>query len=132
MGGSEFGSLFFMARGFGPQAQRPRRSESHFRVRRHALNWDPESLCIALGLISFSVHNVLAFLKATAGVDRSSLGFRRPQSDDAFQTPWQRTLGIRFSNLDSIVFEEDVHRFSREEILAVYDEELEEGTSGQR
>jgi hypothetical protein len=35
-----------------------------------------------------------------------------------------RPLGVRFSNLDSIVFEEDIQQFSREEILAVYDEEL--------
>jgi hypothetical protein len=32
-------------------------------------------------------------------------------------------LGARFSNLDSVVFEEDIQRFSRERILAVYDEE---------
>jgi hypothetical protein len=46
--------------------------------------------------------------------------------------PWQRPLSVRFSNLDSIVFEKDIQRFSREEILAVYDEEPGEGTTRQR
>jgi hypothetical protein len=32
----------------------------------------------------------------------------------------------------SIVFEEDIQRFSREQILAVYDEESGEGTTRQR
>jgi hypothetical protein len=36
------------------------------------------------------------------------------------------------SNLDSIVFEKDIQRFSRKEILAVYDEEPGEGTTRQR
>lgn len=35
-------------------------------------------------------------------------------------------------NLDSIVFEEDIKWFSREEILAIFDEEPGEGTTRQR
>jgi hypothetical protein len=30
-----------------------------------------------------------------------------------------RPLGVRYSNLDCGVFEKDIHRFSREQILAV-------------
>jgi hypothetical protein len=34
-----------------------------------------------------------------------------------------RPLGVCFSNLDSVVFAKDNQRFSREQILAVYEEE---------
>ncbi len=64
----------------------------------------------------------LTFLTATAGLDRSSLQFKRPQSDDAFRAPWQHPPGVRASNLDPSVFEENIQRFSQEAILAVYDE----------
>jgi hypothetical protein len=30
-----------------------------------------------------------------------------------------RPFGVSFSNLDPVVFEKDIHRFSREQILAV-------------
>jgi len=65
LGSSEHGSSFFTPRTFvehptekDKKARPGRGRDSHFRIRRQALNWDPEGLCEALSLVSVSIRNV--------------------------------------------------------------------------
>jgi|SRR5215203_452106 len=121
--GSEFGSSFFTARGFGIRPSKPSRSDPHFRVQRNSLSWNPQALCDALVLISLSIRNVLTFLRKHNGVDGSTLQWHVPQDEDAFRAPWKRRPGVRVSNVDDVVFEEEIQQFTPEEILSIYEED---------
>jgi transcriptional regulator with XRE-family HTH domain len=121
--GSEVGSSFFTARGFGIRPSRPSRSDPHFRVRRNSLSWVPQALSDALVINSLSIRNVLTFLRKANGVDGSTLKWHVPYDEDDFRAPWNRRPGVRVSNVDDVVFEEEIQRFTPEEILSVYEED---------
>jgi hypothetical protein len=122
MGASEHGSSFFMPRTFveGPweKETRPRleRGDFRFRVRRHALNWDPKGLCDALNLISCSINNVRAIVQTMNGADSSDFQFLMPTDEGTFRAPLGRPSGISFSNMDALVLKGDVQMFEKEEI----------------
>lgn len=124
LGSSEHGSSFFMPRTFvehpaekdkRPKLGHGRNKEFHFRVRRQALNWDPEGLCDALFLISASIHNVRAFVRWLNGVESTGLRFAIP-GEEAFRGSLGRPSGIQSSNMDGTVFNSDLRLFDREEL----------------
>ena len=124
LGNSEHGSSFFTPRTFVESVtQKDRKARpgygrgktSHFRIRQQALNWDPEGLCRALSLISASLHNVRTLALWLNGSHRSGLTFAIPD-EGTFQGPLGRSPGIAFNNMDSVVLEEDVRIFERDEL----------------
>ena len=118
LGGSDFGSSFFVSEGIGDEIDK--RNPTHFRLKRPALNWDPECLVYGLKLISMSLNNILAFLKVVNGTDAESVKLIYPDNESYFEAPWQPSQGISSSEINPIIREEDIVRFSKDEILRVY------------
>lgn len=132
LGGSEHGSSFFMPRTFvdhpGEKDKRARlghgrKNQFHFRLRRQALNWDPKGLCNALSLISYSIHNVRAFLLLLNGVDPADLQFRLPD-EGAFSGPLGQPPGVQSYNMDGTVLGSMVHFPEKEELEAKIQEKM--------
>lgn len=118
LGGSDFGSSFFRSEGIGNEIDK--RNPTHFRLKSHSLNWDPEGLSHGLNLISMSLNNILAFLKVVNGIDAESVKLIYPDNESYFEAPWRPSYSIGFSGIHSIICEEDIIRFSKDEILRVY------------
>jgi hypothetical protein len=124
LGNSEHGSSFFTPRTFvrypaeKDKKARPghgRGRDSHFRIRRQALNWDPRGLCEALALISASIHNVRSFALWRNGSDPSGLRFAIP-GEENFRGPLGRFPDIESSSMDGVVLQDAVRVFEREEL----------------
>ena len=116
--GSDFGSSFFKSEGIGNEIDKG--NPTHFRLKRHSLNWDPKCLIHGLNLISLSLNNILAFLKSVNGTDAESVKLIYPDNESYFEAPWQPSQGFSSSEINPIIREEDIVRFSKEDILAVY------------
>lgn len=111
VGQSDFGSSFYIADKL--------LDGRNFSIRRHSVNWNPQNLISGLRLISFSIANVLSFLKIYYGVPADEGQFSWPSEDAAFQEPWRRSTGMTF-NWNSPITETDIDPLSKEEILSVY------------
>lgn len=111
VGQSDFGSSFYIADKL--------LDGRNFSIRRHSVNWNPQNLISGLRLISFSIANVLSFLKIYYGVPADEVQFSWPSEDAAFQEPWRRSTGMTF-NWNSPITETDIDPLSKEEILSVY------------
>ena len=136
LGSSEHGSSFFAPRTFveypGQKDKKARLGQgkgrtSHFRIRRQALNWDPEGLCEALTLISVSINNVRSLALYLNGADPSSLQFTVPE-ERVFRAPLGRPPGIAFNDMDSVVLESDIRLFERAQL----EEEIKGGVADLR
>jgi hypothetical protein len=132
LGGSEHGSSFFMPRTFveyprekdkRPRLGHGRNRQSHFRLRRQALNWDPKGLCDALTLITASIYNVRTFLLWVNRADPAGLRFCVPD-EEVFSSPLGRPSGIRSSDMDAAVLNSDVRLLEREELEAEVKQEI--------
>lgn len=117
VGQSDFGSSFFI-----PDKLHDGRN---FSIRHHSLNWNPQNFVYALHLISFSITNVLGFLRIFYGVPANEVQFSWPSEDSMYQEPWKRNTGMTF-NWNSPTTESDITPLSKEDILSVYKENTEE------
>lgn len=117
LGGSDFGSSFFLSEGIG--VEEGRRNTTHFRLKANSLNWDPEGMAAGLRLISISLNNILAFLKLLNGLSEN-VTLRYPCDEAYFEIPWSSSQSGRSIGINPIVREEDIVRFSDEDILKVY------------
>ena len=97
LGGSDFGSSFFYSAGIGNEIDK--RNPTHFRLKRHSLNWDPEGLSHGLNLISMSLNNILAFLKVVNGIDAESVKLIYPDNESYFEAPWRPSYSIGSSGI---------------------------------
>jgi hypothetical protein len=116
VGQSGFGSSFFI-----PDKLHDGRN---FSIRHHSLNWNPQNFIYGLQLISFSITNVLGFLKIFYGVPAKEVQFSWPSEDSIYQEPWNRNTGMTI-NWDSQIMESDITPLSKEDILVVYREDTE-------
>jgi hypothetical protein len=117
VGQSDFGSSFFI-----PDKLHDSRN---FSIRHHRLNWNPQCFFYALHLISFSITNVLGFLKISYGVPANEVQFSWPTEDSMYQEPWNRSTGMTL-NWNSPITESDITPLSKEDIVSVYAERSEE------
>lgn len=120
LGSSEFGSSFFLSEGIG--VEEGKRNTTHFRLKANSLNWDPEGMAAGLRLISISLNNILAFLKLSNG-SSEDVRLRYPCDESYFEIPWSSSQSGRSIGMNPIIREEDIVRFSDEEILNVYEQE---------
>ena len=121
LGGSDFGSSFSVTEGIGIEAGK--RNTTHFGLKATSLNWDPECMAAGLRLISISLNNILAFLKLLNG-SSSDVRLRYPCDESYFEIPWSSSQGGMNMGINPIIQEEDIVRFSDEEILKVYKQKL--------
>ena len=115
IGGSDFGTSFFHAE---PVANAIDTSRTHFRIRRHHTNWNPQSLGQALALISMSIGNLKGFLRVQNGDNPVDVRVWRAQTKEAYWEPWQRSPGVTNASMDTIVAEEHIERLSKDELAA--------------
>jgi hypothetical protein len=113
LGGSNFGSSFFVPEKIGD-------NKLHFRVRRYSRNWRPENFVYGLYLISFSLQNILSFLKVVNDVDPTTVQFSWPSNEALFDEPWRLVASVTEIGMDTVITAEHIIPFSKDEILAVY------------
>lgn len=127
VGGSEFGTAFFRAE---PVANAPDSSKTHFRIKRHQTNWNAETLCQALALISMSIANVKGFLRVQNGEKPAEVTVSRPLDKAAYWEPWHRSPSLTNMSIDTIVAEEHIDRLSKAQLAKRLRQIFEEGTAG--
>jgi hypothetical protein len=110
MGGSEFGSTFFVA-------ERAGTAKEHIRTRRTSVNWSPRALAERLFLMSMSISNIVGALRCDLGVDATSVRFERPSPLSAFDDVWMSEPGVRSTGIDTIIQIDPRDERSREELI---------------
>ena len=110
MGGSQFGSTFFVA-------ERAGTSRSHIRTRRTSLNWTPILLARRLVLVSMSLRNVVGAVRCELGVDPASVNFVRPDPRSAFDNVWAGEPGVTSMAMDSVIRLDPSDELSKDELL---------------
>lgn len=112
--GSAFGSSFYVP---GPVAEGPlTRSDPHFVLKQHSLNWSPQLTALRLQLATMSISNIKGFLSILLGEDPGKTRFYRPENGSDFAKARRSLGGINQMNFDLIVSENDITRFTREEL----------------
>lgn len=96
IGYSEFGSSFLTLEKV-PKDEKANRS---YRSRKKSLNWSAEQVAQLLQLVSMSLSNVIAALKISNGIQPSQVQFVRPTEADAFERPWQISMGVTSITMD--------------------------------
>lgn len=113
IGGSEFGSTFYVLEQIGgsEKANRSRRS------RQVSVNWSAERMVLALQLISMSIRNIISCLEILNGAKPSEVRFLRPSEDEDFDRPWEYTPGILNMNVDFVLPEGDALKTTKEQLM---------------
>jgi hypothetical protein len=96
LGASKFGTSFF-------RAERVGASRHHIRARRSSVNWSAVAMANRLLLIAMSIGNVVGALRCQLGVDPTTVVFHRPTDPAIFDDVWNESVGIRHSNMDSVI-----------------------------
>jgi hypothetical protein len=120
MGGNEFGSSFFIREDICQEGVPNRRY--HFQVKRYNVNWDPAVIGIRVRLLSNSIQNLLSFLKIVNGGKPETAKFSYPSDLSVFEEAWKPVSGVSSMNFGLIINQEDIEIFTKEEILAAYDQ----------
>lgn len=110
MGGSQFGSTFFVAERVGT-------SKLHIRTRRKSVNWSPLALAQRLVLVSMSITNVVGALRCELGTDPASVRFVRPDPRSTFEDVWIHQPGVSSIGLDSVIRIDPGDELTKEELL---------------
>jgi hypothetical protein len=92
-------------------------------VKQQSLNWNPINFAYALQLLSLSINNVTGFLKILHGVPIKEVPFSFCENDETYDEPWKRQFGISSFGMNSQISPEGISPVTKEEILAVYDQE---------
>lgn len=113
IGGSEFGSTFFVFEALG-------KGRLNFRPRRHSRNWIPTGLASGTALIAMSIENVVSCLRIAAGDSPSECRFLNPASPGDFDAPWAFSPGVLSSSMDTIIREGDVQLSTKDDVVNSY------------
>jgi hypothetical protein len=108
---SEFGTTFFKSE---------RMDKHNFVIHQQSRNWNPENYFHALNLISTSMQNILAFLKAENGADITKLKFSVPEDLTYFETPWEKQVSVFEIRNHSRIKKTNIPLFNKEQILDTY------------
>jgi len=110
MGGSRFGSRFFVA-------ERAGTSRPHIRTRRTSLNWTPIFLAKRLGLVSMSLRNIVGALRCELGVAPASVQFHRPDPISTFEDVWMGGPSVTSMAMDHVIRIDPSDELSKDELL---------------
>ena len=115
LGGSEFGSSFFLAQEIkGIDIK----GEPNFKTRRLTVNWDAENNAHALTLISLSIHNIKSFLKYSNSIEEEVV-FMFPEEIEYFKMPWKNHHGILSCSLDLDVDDTEIIKKTCEDVESI-------------
>lgn len=126
LGRHKFGSSFFIAEKI-KGCPESKKKDIHFKARRNSLNWNPENIAYGLVLESMSINNIISYLKTISGIDPSKCLFLRPKDAEDFKKPWQYSVSPIWCSMDLIVSEDDIKRYTEEEISNKLDEPPKNG-----
>lgn len=115
LGGSDYGTSFFSEEKIEGCPEKG--EDVHFYTRRCAVNWNPEAIAYSLCLISMSINNVVSFLKIKNGINPKTVKFVNPEDKSVFEKPWDFSVGVPHCNMDFVVYEQQIKRLSKTEIL---------------
>lgn len=90
----------------------------HVRLMRQRLNWRAESMIQALQLVSWSINNVVEFLRVLNGAAPGTVQFHRPEDPAAFEAPWRWYVGVLSGAMNCLIDETEVMRASRDDLRA--------------
>jgi hypothetical protein len=120
MGGSEFGSSFLIRNKICENGKK--NGTHHFQVEQHNVNWDPTTITTRLILLSHSIKNILSYLKIENGVKQETVRFSLPSDLSVFKKACKPLDGVLSMNSNSIINQEDIEIFTKEEIIAAYNQ----------
>lgn len=110
---SEFGSSFFTTEKM--------HDSNNLLLKDVSLNWHPENYMHGLILISVSINNIIAYLKATNGETPDNCEYTYPTEEGAFDEPWKRRFSVETFAWGSRIDPQYINPLSKTEILSVYD-----------
>jgi hypothetical protein len=109
LGGSAFGSTFYVATGV--------LGRLHRYPRRRSRNWSVPALVEGLDLLAMSVRNVVAILRIIGGDDPAKCEFQIPADPSAFDLPLIGAGGITSSSFDWNLRADQIERWTKTEVL---------------
>lgn len=110
LGGSEFGSTFFIEERIG-------NNKLHCRPRSVSMNWVPENIIYGIEMIATSIQNVLSFLKILNGIPPAECQFAFPVDENGFDRPWAKCCGVISSSMDTTIGVKDIQPWTKEELI---------------
>lgn len=113
IGSSEHGSSFFVSR----QIVEGKKQSHHLRLGRTSLNWRPEAMALRLQLVSWSINNVVGFLRCMNGRPPESITFHRPEDPDSFDAAWRLSVGALTSNWDYPIDPSEISAETQRDLL---------------
>lgn len=109
LGGSAFGSTFYVPTEVGGRL--------HRYPRRQSRNWSLPALVGGLDLLAMSVRNVVSILRIIGGDDPTQCEFQIPMDPAAFDMPLIVTGGITSSSFDWTLRADQIDQQTRAEVL---------------
>lgn len=110
MGGSDFGSTFFVAERLGSGAL-------HRRPKSVSVNWVPENMVEGISLLALSIQNLVSYLRLINGDAVKDCAFAAPSAEAAFDLPWAKSCGVTSTSMDRKLEASDVELWTRAEVL---------------
>ena len=121
---TEYGSKFYTVEALDAEAAD--KSRRQLLLTQHFRSWQPEKFHLGIYLISLSLQNVLSFLKIISGAEPSHVQFSWPSDETHFTAPWVTNINSSGMGLDIGAMPMQITPFTKEQILSVYKENLEE------
>jgi hypothetical protein len=115
LGGSEFGSTFYH--------QEKLIDSRNFRVKSQSLNWNPNRFVFSLILISYSILNVVNYLKYVNSDKEGEFDFYFPKTvedEDVFEKPWEYRVSTTSFNFNTVIDPKWIKPLSKTDILETY------------
>lgn len=112
---SKFGSTYYT----GEPVVRPH----HFRLLKHSQNWTPRNLLARVRVMSMSMHNIRETLLARFDLEKESVDYAVP-ADFLLDAATQADPARIRSSFNSDIRSKDVKKYTKDEILSVYEDPL--------
>lgn len=121
MGGSKFGSAYYTAEELDSKGL-------NFRIRQQSVNWNPQNMFWGAKLISLSLNNVIACLRAVNKGEREDISFKFLENPEEFDKPWSHAVGVMSFDFALNLSPNQIQPMRKEEILARYEKRTGENT----
>lgn len=113
LGGSEFGSTFFISESVSGRL--------HQRPRRVSINWIPENMIMGLDMLAVSIQNVKSFLRTGNGTPPEECEYHAPTDPEEFLSPWAKHPGVESFNMDTAFGAADIVCWTAKQVVASLD-----------
>ncbi|KGK98542.1 hypothetical protein LI82_06605 [Methanococcoides methylutens] len=118
MGRSEFGTSFFMRENICQKGVP--HGKHHFKLKKHNVNWDPNTIGMRVILLRYSIQNILSFLRIVNGIKPDTVKFSWPSDLELFEKAFAFQGGVFHMSYGPTIRQEDIEIFTKEEILEPY------------